>query len=72
VIASSLELLRKRFVTDENAEGYLKDGPVSVAKFELGESDEDREARAVRQRDAGEVIDALLTLIGEHGEIAPR
>jgi len=67
VIASSLELLRKRFVTDQNAEGYLKDGPVSVAKFELGESDEDREARAVRQREAAEVIEALLASVGTTG-----
>jgi hypothetical protein len=67
VIASSLELLRKRFVTDQNAEGYLKDGPVSVAKFELGESDEDREGRAVRQRQAAEVIEALLANVGTTG-----
>lgn len=67
VIASSLELLRKRFVTDQNTEGYLKDGPVSVAKFELGESDEDREARAVRQREAAEVIETLLANVGTTG-----
>ena len=40
VIASSLEILRNRFAHDEKTEGYRKDGPVSVAKFELGESDE--------------------------------
>jgi len=47
-------------------EGYRKDGPVSVAKFELGEGDEaeQREARALRQRQASDVIDQLLGHIG--------
>jgi hypothetical protein len=42
VLRHSLELLRSRFATVENVEGYLKDGPVAVAKFELGEDDEAR------------------------------
>ncbi len=47
-------------------QGYRKDGPVAVAKFELGESDEpgQREARALRQRQASDVIDRLLIRIG--------
>ena len=50
----------------EETEGYRKDGPVSVAKFELGESDEaeQREARALRQRQASDVIEQLLGRIG--------
>ena len=66
VIASSLEILRNRFAHDEKTEGYRKDGPVSVAKFELGESDEaeQREARALRQRQASDLIDRLLARIG--------
>ena len=45
---------------------YRKDGPVSVAKFELGESDEpeQREARTLRQRQACDVIEQLLARIG--------
>ena len=45
---------------------YRKDGPVSVAKFELGEGDEpeQREARALRQRQASDVIAQLLGRIG--------
>jgi hypothetical protein len=37
VLFHSLTLLRSRFATDANAEGYLnlKDGPISVAKFDL-------------------------------------
>ena len=66
VIASSLEILRNRFVHDEKTEGYRKDGPVAVAKFELGEGDEaeQREARALRQRQASDLIGKLLAKIG--------
>jgi hypothetical protein len=60
VLFHSLTLLRSRFATDANAEGYLKDGPVSAAKFELGEDDDTREARALRQREAANVIESLL------------
>ena len=66
VIQASLAILRSRFAQDEKTEGYRKDGPVSVAKFELGESDEaeQREARALRQRQASDVIEQLLGRIG--------
>ncbi len=60
VLFHSLTLLRSRFATDANAEGYLKDGPVSVAKFELGELEDTREARALRQREVANVIESLL------------
>lgn len=67
VIEASLAILRSRFTSDEKAEGYRKDGPVSVAKFELGESDEpeQREARTLRQRQASDVIEQLLARIGK-------
>lgn len=66
VIRAALAILRSRFAQDEKTEGYRKDGPVSVAKFELGESDEadQREARMLRQRYASEVIEQLLEKIG--------
>lgn len=62
VVKEVLAILRKRFVDDEKTEGYRKDGPVSVAKFELGEGNEleRREARALRQRQASDVIAQLL------------
>ena len=65
VIQSALAILRNRFAQDDKTEGYRKDGPVSVAKFELGESDEPelREARVLRQRQACDVIERLLALI---------
>ena len=66
VIEASLAIVRSRFAGDEKIEGYRKDGPVSVARFELGESDEPylREARALRQRQACDVIEQLLARIG--------
>lgn len=61
-IALALEILRKRFAGDEKIEGYKKDGPVSVAKFELGDSDDSelKEARLLRQRQVADVIEQLL------------
>ena len=52
VIRDSLEILRNRFARDDEIEGYRKDGPVAVARFELGEDDEAglREDRILRQR----------------------
>ena len=65
VVEASLAILRRRFASDENAEGYRKDGPVSVARFELGEGDEpeQREARTLRQRQTCDVIEQLLARI---------
>lgn len=62
VVQEALSILRNRFAQDEETEGYRKDGPVSVAKFEIGEGDEpeQRGARALRQRQASNVIDQLL------------
>ena len=67
VVEASLAILRSRFASDEKVEGYRKDGPVSVAKFELGEGDEpeQREARILRQRQACDVIEQLLARIGK-------
>jgi hypothetical protein len=66
VIREALDILRSRFAQDEKTEGYRKDGPVAVARFELGESDEpeQRERRALRQREVSDLIDRLLARIG--------
>jgi hypothetical protein len=66
VVGQALAILRTRFTQMGATEGYRKDGPVAVARFELGESDEpeQREARALRQREASDVIEQLLTRIG--------
>ena len=66
VVKSALAILGTRFAQVGETEGYRKDGPVAVAKFERGESDEpeQREARALRQREASNVIEQLLARIG--------
>lgn len=66
VIRDALDILRRRFADDDATEGYRKDGPVSVSKFELGESDEpeQRETRALRQREVSDLIDQLLARLG--------
>ena len=66
VIRDALAILRNRFARDHKVEGYQKDGPVAVARFELGEDDEadQREARMLRQRQVSNVIEQLLARIG--------
>ena len=66
VIENSLAILRRRFARDPDVEGYRKDGPVAVARFELGEDDEagQREARILRQREVSDVIERLLGRLG--------
>jgi hypothetical protein len=59
-VREALQVLRDRFVGDDKTEGHLKGGPVAVAKFELGESDADIEARLLRQRESSFLIEALL------------
>jgi hypothetical protein len=66
VVKEALTILTKRFATDDTADGYRKDGPVAVARFELGEGEdaEQREARQLRQRQAADVIEQLVRKIG--------
>ena len=66
VIRDALAILRNRFARDHKVEGYRKDGPVAVARFELGEDDEadQREARMLRQRQVSNLIEQLLARIG--------
>lgn len=66
VVKSALAILRSRFAQVGETEGYRRDGPVAVAKFELGESNEpeQREGRALRQREVSDVIERLLECIG--------
>ena len=65
VIQKAMTILGNRFAGDNRTEGYRKDGPASVARFELGEenSPELRELRLVRQRASSDVIERLLAKI---------
>lgn len=67
VVKTSLEILTKRFASDGAVEGHRKDGPIAVAKFELGESDEPelREKRALRQRQVNDLVDQFLYRIND-------
>jgi len=66
VVNKALMILRSRFARDEKIEGHLKDGPVAIARFELGEGvePEEREARLLRQRECCDLIEQLLIRIG--------
>lgn len=64
VLGDTLAILRRRFCSDEKVEGYRKDGPVAVALFEQGEEPDMREARVLRQREASDLVERLLALIG--------
>lgn len=64
VVTQSLEILRNRFASDDDTEGYLKDGPVAVAKFEIGEDPEFRDRRVLRQRGVSDLVEQLLVLVG--------
>lgn len=61
-ISDALTILQRGFADDKDVEGYRKDGPVAVAKFERGELDDEeaRNARVLRQRNVSELITQLL------------
>lgn len=59
-VHEAVRLLRKHFLDDETTDGPLKDGPVAVAKFEIGELEEDTEARMLRQREASFAVESIL------------
>ncbi|MCY4243535.1 MAG: antitoxin [Rhodobacter sp.] len=62
VVRDCLAILRNRFAGDDAVEGCRKDGPVAVARFELGEGDgvEQRESRLLRQREVNGVMEQFL------------
>ncbi|MER8438185.1 antitoxin [Mesorhizobium sp. M1312] len=67
IIGEALAILLKRFCDPKPDEGYLREGPVAVARFEIEGDDEDadiREQRSLRQR---AVNDSLSRLLGELG-----
>lgn len=64
-IELALGILAKRFADDDAAQGFDKDGPVAVSKFELGEDAAQREARILRQRDVSGLIMDLLGRIAD-------
>ncbi len=69
-IGTALAILRKRFCDSNPDEGFLREGPVAVARFEIDGDDADtevRELRALRQRTANDLISRLLAELGVGG-----
>jgi hypothetical protein len=69
-IGTALAILVKRFCDPTPDEGYLREGPVAVARFEIEGDDEDadiHEQRALRQRAVNDVISRLLSDLGIGG-----
>jgi hypothetical protein len=63
VITSALDILSRRFCDDQLGDGYRKDGPVAVSRFEPGGDDNDeaaRDRRILRQRQVSDVISKLI------------
>lgn len=69
-IALALAILLKRFCDPKPDEGYLREGPVAVARFEIDGDDEDpdvREQRSLRQRGVNDLISTFLGKLGFGG-----
>lgn len=69
-VHDALAILLKRFCDPKPDEGYLREGPVAAARFEIDGDDEDaevRERRALRQRVVNDVISHLLGALGFGG-----
>lgn len=62
VVREAIAILTRRFCDPDPDESYLRDGPVAVARFELGaDGDEEmRNARVLRQRTVAEVMGTFL------------
>lgn len=62
VIAEALKILETRFVGNKQTEGYLRDGPIAVARFDLGDGNDNeaRESRILRQRTVSDLIERFL------------
>lgn len=58
----AFKALRRRFCTDGSTEGYLKDGPASVARFHRSTYAEDSDERVRLQRDASALVTEFLRL----------
>ncbi|PHR19442.1 MAG: hypothetical protein COA41_07110 [Sphingopyxis sp.] len=62
-VTKALLILKKRFCTDERTEGYKKDGPVAVSKFEASAGD-NVDLLILRQRVVSDVVTGLIEPLG--------
>lgn len=63
VVREVLGLLARHFTDDASTEGYLKTGPVAVAKFEIGDDLDTRDARILRQREVADLMMRFLRAV---------
>lgn len=63
-ILKAVDIVKRHFADQEGTDGYLKNGPVTVAKFELGDGEETRDARVLRQRQAADIVMRFLRALG--------
>ena len=69
-ITLALAILQRRFCDPKADEGYLREGPVAAARFEIDGDAADadiREQRALRQRGVNDVISSFLGKLGFGG-----
>ena len=66
-IADALAILRRQFAGDGPVEGYNRPGPMAVARYDLGAADANREARALRQREASGLVEMFLERLAAWG-----
>jgi hypothetical protein len=60
VLADALNAMTNHFMTNGNSQGYVRDGSVAVANFEVGMAVADRERRILRQREASDVVSRFV------------
>lgn len=59
-VVEALRKLQSRFGDDDRSGGYLKDGPVSTSRFEIGDDPARHEDRLLRQRQVAALVQQLL------------
>ncbi len=60
VLGQALDAMTNHFMTSGTSEGYVRDGSVAVANFEVGLAPGDRERRILRQREASDVVSRFV------------
>lgn len=64
-IMDTLALLETRFCDGDGVEGYLRNGPIAAARFQLGLDPDDEEARVLEQRGVAGLVSEIVGRIRE-------
>lgn len=68
VLRLALDTLRNHFMANNDIPGYVRDGAVAVANFEVGMEVSDRERRVLRQREASDLVTRFVSEVQRRGE----